>query len=372
MSIPLHQHTNPAGASSAAAVTMAPSQQPGPWPAAELDVGDELTPAEGERLAGLLLAELPAYYDDVDTSFPLALLRAAAQDRDDVGYFTKRKTIYVARLRGEAVAFTVAAFKRGGAVKIGPTAVVPELRRQGIGRLLRERVHRELLGAGGSRKIYLTVSTTNTRSLLFNLQFGFRLEGMLSEQYRAGVQEAVLGLFPLDVAGTAPPPRLPLPARAAAVAGSAEVWPEPDPGRMARFAISRMRDHFGEIDTEFFHSIARACRAERQTYAGKGKRVIALRSCGDDLLGFCVYVPKRGGAVKLSPFLADFREDVEELLDAAICLARREGRRKVYVHVPAPRSGVAALLTARGFRMEAQLREAYTAGVDMLVLGRTL
>ncbi|WP_405657892.1 hypothetical protein [Streptomyces sp. NBC_00079] len=336
--------------------------------AAEFTLNDSLRPGEEHLFEKLLLTELPHFYDEVDPSFPRSLLYTARVGSDEYGYFTLRKRIFVARQDEVPIGFTVATYKRGGSVKMGPTVTVPELRRAGIGTTFRRAVEAEIVQDPRVRKLYLTISGSNDRTLLFNLGLGYQIEGVLREQYRAGEDEIVLGRI-VRPAGERAAGRN----RFAADSGrEPEVRQDTvDPRRLAEYMLARMRASFTEVDHSFVDSIVRALAAERQVYARKGKSLLTAHRDGD-AQGVGVLVPKRGGAIKLSPLLADDLGAARAIVRAACRLADDQRRRRIYVVLPIADNSVVELLLTEGFALEAQLREAYRPGMDALVLGRGL
>jgi GNAT superfamily N-acetyltransferase len=321
----------------------------------------------------LLLAELPAHYDEVDDTFPRSILENAAAGRDPFGYFTLRKCVYTAYVDGVLAGFTVVSLKRGGSAKIGPTAVLSTMRRTGVATALRDVVEKWLYDEYQVRKLYMTVSASNLPALLFNLGRGFQIEGVLRGQYRRDADEYVLGTFrpgasPVEP-DAQPAPRIPLQASMSDV--HTEVVVDPSHAEVEGYLEPRLAPYFGGLDQHFYRAIVAACHDSRQSYQYKGKRLLVSRSA-DAVVAMAVYVPKRGGGVKLSPCVADDRGAARHLLTTAVDLAATDGRRKVYVHVPDQAPDLVTLLAELGFVIEAQLREAYKPGVDMLVAGRLL
>ncbi|HEV2122443.1 MAG TPA: GNAT family N-acetyltransferase, partial [Chloroflexota bacterium] len=327
-----------------------------------------LVAGDVEALSGLLLRELPRFYDDVDHSFPASLAAASAAERDEVGYFTIQKLIYIARHGGTPIGFTVASRKRGGSVKIGPTAVMAEWRGQGVATHLRDEAEQRLFADRGARKLYLTVPANNLPALLFNLNRGFCIEAVLTDQYQEGRTELVMGRTEMR------PPRAAdraLNLRHAPGKVRTEMISDPPLEALVQTFLEPLRQLFDGIDISFFRSITEACKPERQSYAAKGKRAIVgyYEEVPDAL---CVYTPKRGGAVKLGPLVGRHVGAVESVLQAAYECAKAEGRRKLYAHLPSPCWDMIKLLGRRGFVIEGQLREPYKPGVDVLVHGLTL
>jgi ribosomal protein S18 acetylase RimI-like enzyme len=324
--------------------------------------------ADAVVMSALLLRELPAFYDDVDESLPKSLADTSRRHLDPNGYFTLRRKIFVARQGGAPVGFTVATFKRGGSVKIGPTAVLPDQRGRGIASALRRHAEEQLVARYGARKLYLTVPTTNTPALMFNLGLGFQVEGVLSHQYQAGRAELVLGRFPQATCERrTEQARLgadPEPARAC-------TWTDASASLLAATFCEPLQEVFDDIDRSFFEAIVAATAPSRQSFAAKGKQLIVGEQHGG-LEGMCVFTPKRGGAVKLAPVVTGERNVARSMVQHAVDIGRSEGRSKLYAHVPLCHADMNVIFAELGFRIEAQLRSPYKPGIDVLVHGRML
>ena len=333
----------------------------------DLTVSERIRPEEAALFRSLLLDSLPTHYDEVDASSILATARAGT-DRN--GYFTTTKRLFVGRIGGQAQAFTVASYKRGGAVKMGPTVVLPGLRRTGLGTAFRRLVEDRILDDQAVRKLYLTVTSGNTRTLLFNLGLGYQVEGVLAGQYRKGSPELVMG----KVVRGGRISDLPYTRRlTTAPAGQVRITDvAPGAQELEAYLTPRMRDGFSDIDASFIRSILDALADERQTYVCKGKRLLVAREADGALCGAAVLVPKRGGSAKISPLVADHRAALKGLVDRAVQEARESGRHRLYAIVPEVERDAVEELSAQDFQLEAQLREAYRAGVDSFVLGRPL
>lgn len=320
-----------------------------------------------QNLVRSLVSELRTYYDEVDESFTESLLLSATQETDPEGYFTMRKRLFTLWIAGSPVAFTVATVKRGGSVKIGPTAVAEQWRRQRLASHLRDLVE-ESLFAEGARKLYMTVSARNHAALEFNLGRGFQVEGVLRGQYRPDAAELVLGKFPR----LTHPDRVVPPSTGRAVgAGAVALVDAPSVDLVRSYLEPRMSDLYDGVDPSFFDAVVLACRSHRQTYARKGKRVFVVTD-GDTVSGLAVYVPKRGGSSKLSPFFAESAEAATHLHERVLEYAIVDKRRRLYVHVPVAMPFLVTVLHRLGYSVEAVLREPYRHGVDVVSLGREL
>lgn len=338
----------------------------------EFELREYLPSEASDDFKQLLLKELPRFYDEVDESFPDSILSNAGSGRDPFGYFTTGKQIFASYIDGQCAGFTVVTMKRGGSAKIGPTAVFPEFRRRGVATRLRDAVEAKLFQDYGVRKIYMTVSTLNGPALMFNLKRGFQTEGVLREQYREGGDEIVLGaLNPRHTARSRYAADALTPSFTAGGSDQAALWNDPSLDELQAFLAPRIEPYFDGIERGFYESIIAACQESRQRYDQKGKRLVVSRADGE-LTAAAVYVPKRGGSVKLSPCIADSEAAARALIDTCVSVARSEGRRKIYVHLPDAMLEFASLLGAMGFAVEAQMREAYKPGMNMLVLGQVL
>lgn len=324
-----------------------------------------------DQFAGVLLDELPKHYGEVDTSFTLSLLKTADQTRDPHGYFTQAKRIFWLTLQDEPIGFTVVSMKRGGSVKIGPTGIVKTHRRQGLATLLRDVVEAHLEQVLDCRKLYVTIATTNLPALLFNLGRGYRVEAMLRSQYRDGIDEIVLGRF-RDEARMTPSVKSQSASSSAALSPvRASRIASPTTSLVRSLLEERMHGLYDEIDPSYFAAIADACAPPRQSYPLKGKQLFVVRR-GDAVTGVTVYVPKRGGASKLSPLMVDDENSAGELLSSVERYALETGRRKLYAHIPLAGLSSVRWLFERGYILEGVLREPYRKNVDLAVIGKCL
>jgi predicted GNAT family acetyltransferase len=63
-------------------------------------------------------------------------LVAGLGDGDKNGFFTTRKELWVAELKGQVAGFYCLNYKRGGSVKLGPMITNPSLTGKGIGKAM--------------------------------------------------------------------------------------------------------------------------------------------------------------------------------------------------------------------------------------------
>ena len=317
-----------------------------------------------EDLMNLLLTELPRYYDGVDMSFVDSLIEAGSRTRDQWGYFTMNKEIYVLRNERDLLAFTVCTHKRGGSVKIGPTGTPARYRRQGYASQLRDVVEEHLFHHAGARKLYMTISTQNSAALSFNLERGFQVEGVLKAQYKRANDECVLAKFPsTKLSPIAAPKSNPAPNRRYRIMSAL-----PSIDELASFLTKQLEETHRDIDREFAESVVQACSEDRQQVHLKGKHLICLETGEGSLGGVVVCIPKRGGSVKLSPVVAKDIAGFTMLADLGRAWAIERGAEKVFMHLPVVHGDWLQSALRSGWILEATLREAYRESVDIAVL----
>lgn len=333
----------------------------------QFDVVEALTDEECALFRELLLGSLPSYYGDVDATFPDSIIASARDGVDINGHFTKAKRLFVLRLNGRPVGFSVATYKRGGSVKMGPTVLVPAERGKGLARKFRLVVEARILGDPQIRKLYLTVNARNTRAVSLNLSLGFRIEGVLQGQYKSGSSEIVMGKF----AGSPAPPDTPIePARdpdeVCKITRVQTLSPE-----FGEFVLTRLAMEHDDLDESFVAACMDATAADRQSFDKKGKTVLRAAQ-RNRTIGFAILTHKRGGALKVSPLVADSNSVLDGILSETAQIAGEIGCRRLYTFVDPSRTAHLAALMRNRFYVEAQLREPYRPNVDMLVLGHQL
>jgi GNAT superfamily N-acetyltransferase len=274
------------------------------------------------------------------------LLNLTKQATDPAGYFTLRKTIWKAEgIDGETLGFTVATEKRGGSIKFGPSLVASEHRNKGVGRALRLAVE-EKYKARGFRKAYSTTNLRNAPGIYYLTGAGYAIEGHLRSHYQAGVDEVVLG----KLLANAPSP--------SASSGT----------EIGSVLLRRLQPYYDGLDSSFEESIFRVSGAETglhdETFYTTKRKVLF----GDPTGSFCVTTPKREGAVKLGPVLANDQSGLRNLVREVTEFYESRGARKLYCIVPFQESWMVLNLRSAGWDLEGALREPYRPYCDMAVL----
>jgi ribosomal protein S18 acetylase RimI-like enzyme len=319
-----------------------------------LTVAENLSPSEERLFTALLMRSLPRHYDGVDVGFPRSIISAAAGRHDPEGSFTTRKRLFVGRDNGTAIAFTVATYKHGGAVKMGPTVVKPEFRRMRYATELREMVEEIMLGDFRVRKFYLTVTADNPEALYFNLSLGYAVEGTLKDQYAKGKTELILVRTRAQVQAARSIPWLPA-TQAELVLRVNDASPE-----VRDYVMKRASNLYGELSSESVRSLLGPESVNK---------VVVSSHQASGIGGLAIFAHKRGGATKMAPFLADNAEAADLLLERAINFARQKGDCKLCTVLSTNDVALLVHLVRRGFVIEARVTDMYAATRDAFLLG---
>ena len=334
----------------------------------------EMKRKETNEFRELALSVIGVYYDDIDESFADNIIRAHEKGFDPLGYFTRKKMVWVLERKGETLGYLVATEKRGKSVKFLPQFTKDPYRHKGFGSIMwlaLERKYRDM----GFRKVYNHLPANRFDLLEYVLKLGLKVEAHLSEQYRPGQDEFVVGKFlrphnskqiiiqdiPKQIHGTF----------------SIEIkeLKDTDPKEFSAFLLERLPRYYDEIDQSFVDSILAAEDRFDMSYMAKGKKTFIIEN-GGEIVGFCVTVPKRGGAVKISPFTVEHRflSDTlaRKIVGHIIEFYREKGIsiRKLYSLIPYSENILVENLKSVGFAVEGLIREPYKPGVDNIFLGR--
>ncbi|MEE8550601.1 MAG: ribosomal protein S18-alanine N-acetyltransferase [Gemmatimonadota bacterium] len=98
--------------------------------------------------------------------------------------------LWVAIIEGSVLGYAVVWYG-GGDAELGNLAVAPVWRRQGLGRLLLDRVLK-CARDRGSRRLFLEVRTSNRAAQALYAQRGFQPAGVRRRYYRAPAEDAVV------------------------------------------------------------------------------------------------------------------------------------------------------------------------------------
>jgi hypothetical protein len=127
-----------------------------------------------------------------------------------------------------------------------------------------------------------------------------------------------------------------------------------------------------EGDDALISNLAAAAGRSLKDFAGKPKRVILLRE-GETLTGAVIFVPKRGGCVKINVLGAVSASSLDASLAMVVPSMIETGFRKLCLFLPSALPQLRGDLIARPGRIEeGRLREPYRNGEDISILSRFL
>jgi hypothetical protein len=326
---------------------------------------------EYNEFSKLCMAHIGANYDDIDETFASNILAAHEKGFDPLGYFTKTKSIWVLDRDGEMLGFLVATEKRGGSVKFAPGIMKPEFQHKGLGTFMWQSVER-VYCKKEARKIYNHAPLHRMDLLRWVISLGLKMEAHLLEQYRPGQDEYVAGKFLQEPKTT---PQYTLPEKGTKPKTKIREYQDGDQKGISALLLEEMPRWYDEIDQNFVDSIVAAIPRFKESFREKGKRVFVAESA-EEIVAVTVATPKRGGAVKLVPFI--MRHDTgslemgQQLLQFAQNCMRELKTRKLYSLLPFPDFVSISTFKSLGYRAEGLLREPYKNGIDNIFLGRIL
>jgi len=330
-----------------------------------------LKKSEEEEFKELTTYYIAQWYDDIDDSFAQIILDAHKSGFDPLGYFTKNKTIWVAEYDGKMAGFLVGTEKRGGSVKLAPGIMKPEYQRKGLGTKLWQNVE-DIYRKKGARKIYNHAPLYRFELLKWVTRLGLSLEGHLHEHYREGQDEYVAGKLLNET--------VPTKIETQRWSGqhtdhSIRDYRDGDKKQFKKIILQEMLRWYDEIDSSFVESILSARKQFDKTFQKKGKKVFVVEDKGE-LIGCCVATPKRGGAVKLVPFLflpeKGTFEAASDLLYELESFFSKSGYRKLYASLPVYDLDSCLAFRNHGFQIEGYIKEPYKTGVDNLFYGKLI
>jgi hypothetical protein len=306
---------------------------------------------------------------DISSRYPFsseltarAIIDAHNMDYDEHGHFSKRKKIWKGvGSDGTSLAFTVVTEKRGGSIKFGPTIVLSDYRNIGVGSTLREKVegnYSEL----GYRKAYSTTNLRNLAGIYYLTKIGYKIELHLRDHYELGKDELVLSKFISRQGENGPPLDGKLvPTAEDVVTSSLE-------SSVDKRLYLDLRFDFDEIDKEFFDRTRAALEVQTESsesdFVQKKKHLFF----STNQKALALAVPKRGGCVKLLPFITSAtRDDNAEVL-ASVWGALGSTTHKLYTLVPARRWAKVENMKSLGFVVEGIIAEPYKPRVDVVMM----
>jgi predicted transcriptional regulator/RimJ/RimL family protein N-acetyltransferase len=325
-----------------------------------------ISDSEIEEFEHLSTEAIGENYDQIDETFARSIVDADREGHDRYGHFTRGKRIRVVLIDGRKAGFIVTTHKLGGSVKYGPFILTSEFRRKGLGPRVRQKLDARLKEQG-VRKSYSTIPDDHY-ALKYLLKCGYTVEAHLREQYSIDHGDLVLGKVLNEIAR---PPISTLPARTEVVGG--EITSGVQSAEFRRYIMANIGHFYDEITLEFCDQLILALeRFDPSNPVGKGKRIYVIQDHEGRIHGAVICSVKRGGSVKLAPFLLNTTIALGLRL---LHFAEREMTfpgitRKFYTHIPLADAALLGLFSENGYVPEGILHEPYRPGVHMVVMSR--
>jgi GNAT superfamily N-acetyltransferase len=310
-------------------------------------------------------------YDDIDDSFAQSIIQSHQSEEDPFDFFTKKKVIWSLERHGSLVGFTVATEKRGGSVKLGPVIVEPEFQRKRYGTFLWHELE-SYYSRRGIRKLFATWPSFRWDFTQFAMNLGWTVEAKLREQYRENQDEYVGSrLLIRSRPSTIEEERWSGQSRCYIV----RHYRDSDYLSLQKLMLEVMCESYDEIDSHFVASVVDADKRFNGSFELKGKKILLVETDGE-LASCSICSPKRGGSVKISPFIVNSRLANEamvcDLLSQIEAFFGRLGYRKLYATIPSAYTSLSNLLLKSKFLNEGLLREPYKPGVNNIFFGKLL
>ena len=316
-------------------------------------------------------------YAQIDDSFGAGMIEANNQG-EPYGLYSKNFELWVGERDSQMQGFVSLVRKRGGSSKIKALIVNPSARGAGIGsQLYLFAISR--LEEMGARKVYGTDAFIDYPTIKYDLlKGGFEIEGSLREPYKTGVSELILGRM---FRRGNPVPTIISSSRKFAGEGftfQVNAFRESDFLGIRKIVLEMMPSYYGDIDEDFTNRMASAHRrfAEHGLDYSIKPRILHTAKTEEQVVGFGLFAPKRGGSAKLSPFLVapefQSRGVGSALIECIESQAKELHVRRLYHHFPSCSISTQLFFIKHGYLPEARIREPYSAGVDEVIVSKFL
>lgn len=361
-------------------------------------ITNQLTENDLNSFKRLVYENVSIHYAETERSYAEYIVKSHEKKRDIFGCVSLHKTIWVLRhLTQQSIyparGFTVVTEKRGGAIKFGPTVLVPEYQGKGLASQMKAEIEKFYSQQGGFRRAYSTVCDNGIAFRSFTHgRNKYHVEFKLKQHYGTDRDEAVLykmlqagenNIF--DVEQVEQKMLLSYANRFGSTNTQTSVLSGNDQTSNKHFKEFLLdaiypayeNEYYGGFDEEYADAIIQASCAENTPIDAefylRRRRFVYLRRNSEKILTVIIATPKRGGAVHLGPFLlaGETAEGVKILTDVETRL-QNLGRRKLFAIIPELDIQLRAILLNRNFVCEGILHEPYHPGINMQLFSKML
>lgn len=324
-------------------------------------------------------ASIKQYYAEITSTFAQNLLSIELQGRDPYGFFSIGKDIWIAFEKDseQIIGFEVITRKRGGSIKLGPTYMMSNVRKRGYATEMIE----GLIGIYKSlsfRKVYVTAPLSHASTAVLDYcKLKFSLEAILCKHYAKDSSDRVCGLlFDNEIRCHSALKIRTEYGKGVLTQISIDKEKMFEVSEFSCFIKNNMKDSFSDIDDDFVNSILNGIKnGICSKYEIKGKCVL-LGWDNDKLISLSVATLKRGGVIKIVPFLVAEEyiniPNILWILNEIEELAKKNNRRKITLFIPVTDFAITNIISGKGYLSEGVLREPYKKGVDITVFSKFL
>ncbi|GIW59660.1 MAG: hypothetical protein KatS3mg087_0726 [Patescibacteria group bacterium] len=326
-------------------------------------------------LLAVWMEDLAHFYDGHSEDNKLLDQLVGRETGDRTGFFTKNKLMFMCDVNGVPAGMICINNKRGGASKIGPVIVNPDMRGKGVGKKLMETAE-DYARRAGARKLYATTSHLNTPMNAIFTKHGFETEARFPDQYKKGSEELVWGLHLVPIDGQNNVNIVSVRLQNGSVGGGelrVGLFDSDNAGHQSFVSsvVELYRQWHGDLGEDFTEGmIAGHDRAVNGalSFQDKSKYVMVAQN-GHGYEGMLTFTPKRGGPIKVYPVAGTYEAQIA-LLTAAEKLARGRGLHKLYTFAHIQDVGQRDLLRGFGFAERGVLQSPYKIGHDLVALDK--
>ena len=317
-------------------------------------------------------------YDEISIAFAKSLLKIDKKGFDEFGFFTLGKDIWIIFDKSSEclLGYEVITRKRGGCIKLGPTYIKPYARGKryavkAIDGL--SNVYKNM----GARKIYVTAPLSHNATAVLDFQYlALNLEAILYNHYSTKSSERISGRFigqhedRINISPRVKYGSNKLHSVLVNCLGDNSIED------FTEFVVQNMHRDYDDIDNNFVNSILKGVdRGIDSAYEKKGKLLVSAFSEAS-LEGVAIITLKRGGVMKVIPFLLkdDYvsYENVKRILSVIENCAEKYNRRKITFFISARDVNITNILSSNQYMCEGVIREPYKKGIDMVILSKFL
>jgi ribosomal protein S18 acetylase RimI-like enzyme len=307
-------------------------------------------PSDFPYIAAVMNNTLAEHYGGDHLAHARRIFRAHMDGHiDRVGQFSVEQRTLIATIKDDFAGMLHVVGKRQGTYKISPLIVARDYRGEfGVGSKLLAHAE-EYAKRNGARELYCTVTGHNGRALRFFEDRGFLCAGMAEGYYKIGMREYLM-YKPLGVPNGGARPQW----------SSVRFAPftHQYTAQAKRLILSRIPQDFQGIDSRWVDALLVA-------YARRQSNDIHLKYCliyiladdQNDVWGIVAATPKKGGSIKLMPFVGSDSHAFEVMLKEVPEALGKSGH-KMYAHL-VPSVAETISLQRAGWSLDAVMPAAY-------------